>query len=151
MFDLHYFDTLRTHGQTGIYFTFYAFAVAVLAYAAWWDRRQHRVPNWIWLFAMIPVPASLYMRDLTYDAIFLPVLFVVCLALRFKMSWGTGDAKAIVWLGLLLGSMPAIFITILATALVGTLPKQKMKGYPFVNALFGASLIGILLVIGWIR
>lgn len=152
MFDFGYFDITRENiTNVWIYRFFYLFAVGILAYAALWDHRQRRVPNALWLAALIPVPAALTIRDLTMDAVFLPVLFIVCLALRFQMSWGMGDAKGIVWMGLLLGSFPAIMLTILAIALTAFIPKKELKGMPFMIPLGMASVLGLGLMMIWLR
>lgn len=150
MFDLHYFDVTRTHGYVGAYFWFYLFATVLLSYAALWDKRQKRVPNWIWIVGCIPIPAALAIRDLTFDAIFIPALLIICFALRLKMVWGMGDAKAIVWLALLLGSLPAITITMIAILLTSIMRKRQEKAFPFVVPLGIGCIIGLVFILVWL-
>lgn len=150
MFDLGYFDSVKAYPQgVQVYADFYVWALIVLAYAAWWDVKQRRVPNWVWLYASIPIPAMMLMRDLTLDLFFLVPTLIICLGLRLKLSWGMGDAKAIMFLYLLLGSFPAITITLLAIALTGT--TNKKDNIPFLMPLFVAAMLGIGLVMVWMK
>lgn len=130
------------YGSTNheLYLGLLIWTTLIYLYAAWWDHNQHRVPNWIWFFAMIPIPSTFIIRDYAWDMVFIPIIIIMCYIFWVKEKWGAGDVKGIIILSFLIGSFPTVLI--MGFAIISVM---KNRNVPFmVPIVCSLGLYGLL-------
>lgn len=127
-----------------LYVVFSCWTLVVLVYAAWWDKETHRVPNWVWIGLLIPLPATFLFRDYYWDSLFLPILGVFCWGFRWRLKWGMGDAKGVFLAAFMIGAFP-VAVAMMIAVLFNLKKRNVAFMVPFSYSM-GAILMGVL---GW--
>lgn len=132
MFDFGYFNGIHIPK----YVTIYILSTILIIVACIYDLCYRRVPNWLWLIGLPITIYSLFVRNLTWDLVYVPVIMLACYALVRSGAWGMGDAKGITWLAFTIGALPTIFIVLISWLIM---PK-KIPEQPFFFAAMNAMV-----------